>query len=154
MEGADGTAILAEINRRLGNLEIRAGQTETRADVLESHTQLPHSRGISTAILELEKFVETLKSDPPAAQSAVEALVESKMTASAMLAAAAAATAQASTSDPLNTRTQERKQWPVLESKAIQDIGKISEAKGYRQWNKKMKNAWNKPDPNQDGRQS
>ena len=30
---------------------------------------------------------------------------------------------------------------PILESKAIQDIGKLTDAKSYRQWNKKMKNA-------------
>ena len=30
---------------------------------------------------------------------------------------------------------------PILELKAIQGIGKLTEAKGYRQWNKKMKNA-------------
>ena len=30
---------------------------------------------------------------------------------------------------------------PILESKAIQDVGKLTDAKSYRQWNKKMKNA-------------
>ena len=30
---------------------------------------------------------------------------------------------------------------PILESKAIQDVGKVADAKSYRQWNKKMKNA-------------
>ena len=30
---------------------------------------------------------------------------------------------------------------PILESKAIQEIGKLTDAKSYRQWNKKMKNA-------------
>ena len=30
---------------------------------------------------------------------------------------------------------------PILESKAIQDVGKVTDAKRYQQWNKKMKNA-------------
>ena len=30
---------------------------------------------------------------------------------------------------------------PILESKAIQDIGTLTDAKSYRQWNKKRKNA-------------
>ena len=30
---------------------------------------------------------------------------------------------------------------PILESKAIQDIGKLTDAKSYRTWSRKMKNA-------------
>ena len=30
---------------------------------------------------------------------------------------------------------------PILESKAIQEIGKLNDARSYRHWNKKMKNA-------------
>ena len=30
---------------------------------------------------------------------------------------------------------------PILESKAIQDIGKVSDVKGYRAWCRKLKNA-------------
>ena len=33
---------------------------------------------------------------------------------------------------------------PILESKAIQEMGTSTEAKGYRQWNRKMKNALEK----------
>ena len=35
----------------------------------------------------------------------------------------------------------ERPMQPGSESKAIQEIGKLTDAKSYRQWNKKMKNA-------------
>ena len=38
---------------------------------------------------------------------------------------------------------QDKDSWykSVFESKAIQDIGPVVDAKQYRQWNKKMKNA-------------
>ena len=44
---------------------------------------------------------------------------------------------------PIERQPQARQEHakPILESKAIQDIGKLTDAKSYRQWNKKMKNA-------------
>ena len=35
----------------------------------------------------------------------------------------------------------------VLESKAVQDNDQIVDAKGYRQWNRKVKNAWEQTRP-------
>ena len=38
------------------------------------------------------------------------------------------------------SQTKQEHAKPILESKAAQDIGKLTDAKSYRRWNKKMKN--------------
>ena len=35
---------------------------------------------------------------------------------------------------------------PILESKAIQDVGSVTDSKSYRNFNRKMRNAWNRRD--------
>ena len=63
--------IVAEISRRLSTLE-------ARADAIETHTALSHSRAIGGAVIELERTLESWTTDPPMMISAIDQMMDSK----------------------------------------------------------------------------
>ena len=115
---ATGDAILAELNRRLPHLE-------SRSDQIDPLIQLPHGRAINDAIGTPERHVESWTADPPLVKSAIELLVDSKAAAAASVAVATA------TSPMIANPAREQRTRPILESKAIQDVGRVNDAKGY-----------------------
>ena len=110
-----------------------------RIGALEQHNlenALPDPRGtgfnirnIAQVLLAMESYVVTLKDNPPIQKSNLDELIDSKLkTAIAM---------------SKGGNNQDKDTWykSVFESKAIQDIGPVVDAKQYRQWNTKIKNA-------------
>ena len=107
-------AVIQEVMRRVTNLE-------TAMTIVGSDGQ---ERPLAQSFVNLEQSVITQT-------ATVQLLIDAKIK-SAMVAMEAGE----KSSQPKKDFTK-----PILESKAIQDVGKLTDAKGYRQWNKKMKNA-------------
>ena len=111
---------LAEVQQRLTNVE--ASLTIQGTD--------GQPRSLMQSFIDLETWAYPQLNRPPITAETVEMLIDAKLR-TAML-------GMQSAERPMQS---ERPMQPVLESKAIQEIGKLADAKSYRQWNKKMKNA-------------
>ena len=107
------------IQTRLGNLE--------GALILQGNDG--NTRSLTQSFIDLETWALPLLNRPPITVETVEMLIDAKIR-TAILSLSSSQGPRGETSGK-----------PILESKAIQEIGKLTEAKGYRQWNKKMKNA-------------
>ena len=125
MAATDGTAVLAEINSRLTALE--AGMSgASNASSREAQIEIQIARS-SSAITNMVSTTQDMEAQ-------TGGIIDAKI-------AAAVVTLTASggmQSPPQNSNWNPRS---ILESKAVQDIDRVVDAKGYRQWNRKMKNA-------------
>ena len=125
MAAMDGTAVLAEINGRLNALE--AGMTEV-SNVVPRVAQIEMQiAGNVSAINNVVTKIQEME-----AQTA--GIIDMKI--AAAIAVMTATGGMQTTPQHTNWGTRS-----ILESKAIQDIDRVVDAKGYRQWNRKMKNA-------------
>ena len=107
-------------------------------------------RNLAKTILDMEIYVTTLIGDPPTKVSEINSIIENKMkTEIEMLIDSKLRTAM-QFSKVGNRDEGGGQSWykSVLESKAAQEIGTVVDAKQYRQWNKKMKNAIDQIRPN------
>ena len=86
-------------------------------------------RSLSQSFIDLETWALPMLNRPAPTVETVEMLIDAKIRTAIM---------GVQSSQRLHGDASSK---PILESKAIQEIGKLTEAKGYRQWNKKMKNA-------------
>ena len=114
-------AMAQEIVRRVTNLE--ASMTIRGGDGQE--------RPLVQSFVNLEARVLQQQQQTPSNMEEIERLIDVKLR-SAIVAM-----------QPIERQSQPKQDFvkPILESKAIQDVGKVTDAKSYRQWNKKMKNA-------------
>jgi hypothetical protein len=114
-------AMAQEMPRRVTNLE--ASMTIQGGDGQE--------RPLVQSFVNLEARVLQQQQQTPVNMEAIEMLIDAKLR-SAIIGM-----------QPNERQSQSRPNSakPILESKAIQEIGKLTDAKSYRQWNKKMKNA-------------
>ena len=121
-------------------------ELKTRIEALESFVNSNRIQGapgmgdrnLAKTVLDMEIFMTTLIGDPPPKKPEIEALVDSKIR-----------TAMQFVQNG-NQGQGGGQAWykSVLESKAVQEIGNVVDAKQYRQWNKKMKNALDQIRPN------
>ena len=99
-------------------------------------------RNLAQTVLDMEIFVSTLTNNPPTQTSTVNALIEEKMTleVEGLIDIKLRTVMQFAKG---NARDEGGQSWfkSVVESKAVQEIGPVVDAKQYRQWSKKMKNA-------------
>ena len=114
-------AMAQEIQMRVANLE--ASMTIRGGDGQE--------RPLAQSFVNLEARVLQQQQQTPSNMEEIERLIDAKLR-SAIVAM-----------QPIERQPQAKQDFakPILESKAIQDVGKVTDAKSYRQWNKKMKNA-------------
>ena len=132
--------------------------TNTRLEVVEAwmnSNKIPTAdgageRNLAKTVLDMEIYVTALASNPPIQTSNVNAIVEDKIKKEI----------EGIIDIKLRTALQfvqngnqgqgGGQAWfkSVLESKAVQEIGNVIDAKQYRQWNKKMKNALEQIRPN------
>ena len=83
------------------------------------------SKSTMDVIREIESWIKTQVADPPMSKDAIGDLVDGKL----------------KTARTLLGSYHDAGGKPILESKAIQDIGLLADAKTYRRWNMRMKNA-------------
>ena len=99
-------------------------------------------RNLAKIVLDMEIFVKTLVDDPPIKMNEMQTAIENaiKTNVDAIIDSKLKTALQFSN---YSNRSETNQNWSksVLESKAIQEIGTVVDAKQYRQWNKKMKNA-------------
>ena len=117
-----------EMANRIVALELAMQQQMTTMQSLVPITDVASGQQKSTVatIQDLESWVKQQVADPPMTKHAIGDLVDAKLQ-----------TAQSFANQKSNTGFSK----PILESKAVQDIGALSDAKTYRRWNMRMKNA-------------
>ena len=117
-----------EMANRIVALELAMQQQMTTMQSLVMITDVASGQQKSTVatIQDLESWVKQQVADPPMTKHAIGDLVDAKLQ-----------TAQSFANQKSNTGFSK----PILESKAVQDIGALSDAKTYRRWNMRMKNA-------------
>lgn len=86
-----------------------------------------NQRSLTQSFIDLESWAIPLRSRAPPTTEMMETLIDAKIRTAIQ------------TMRPADKPFSGSK--PILESKAIQDIGKLNDAKSYRPWSKKMKNA-------------
>ena len=97
-----------------------------RLDAVESITRLDGARPINQAVSDLEAFVRPQVDNPPVNKQEIDDLLNAKIS---------MAISMRGKGDDYSYKKS------VLEGKALQDVGEVIDAKTYRQWNRKMKNA-------------
>ena len=119
----EGEQVVTEINRRLAAIDTALFQIKLPGDRNQNQTAAEQVAG---AIVDLEVAVKDLIADPPirqshqqSQQSQLEATIDAKIR-------TAIAIGQ---SNPQQTWHHSK---PILESKAMQDVGPIIDAKQYR----------------------
>ena len=125
MATTGGTAVLAEVNNRLSALV--AGMSGASNCCIESAQIEMQIGGSSSAIPNVVAKIQEME-----AQTA--GIIDAKI-------AAAVAVMTASGGMQVNQQHAIWSSRSILESKAIQDIDRVVNAKGYRQRSRKMKNA-------------
>ena len=127
MTTAAETAIVA----RLESLE--AWRTSNRLTLASGSSE----QNLAKTLFDIDIYASTLTNDPPVQQSNTEALLQRKMRqhVESLIDIKLRMAVQFNSNDSRN----ENKSWfkYVLESKAIQEIGVVVDAKQYRQWNNK-----------------
>ena len=106
-------------------------------------------RNLAKTSLDMEIYVATLINDPPMQARNIQAIVEAKIKndVEELIDAKLRTTLQFA---KVNHRDDGKQLWfnSVLESKAVQEVGLVVDAKQYRQWSKRMKNALDQIRPN------
>ena len=130
----------------------------SRIETLESWKQsnrLPTTDGLSErnlakTLMDMEIYVSTLISDPPIKTSNVQEIFDNKIKSEIETLIDIKLRTAMQFSKVGNRDEGGGQTWykSVLESKAIQEIGTVVDAKQYRQWSKKMKNALDQIRPN------
>ena len=128
----------------------------TRLEGLESwknSNRLPTSdgsgeRNLAKTILDMEIYVSTLINDLPTKESTVHEIIDDRIKTN--IEAIIDSKLRTALQFAKGGQREESNSWfkSVLESKAVQEIGTVIDAKQYRQWNKKMKNALDQIRPN------
>ena len=123
----------------------------SRLEALETYVQsnkIPADHGagernLAKVVLDMEIFVRTLVGDPPATKSELQTLVDGAIKNNIETLIDSKLRTAMQFSKVGNRDESGGQSWykSVLESKAAQEIGTVVDAKQYRQWNKKMKNA-------------
>ena len=102
-----------------------------RLEIVESALSIQGSdgqpRSLTQSYIDLESWARPLLNRPPLAVETVELLIDAKL--------------RTAIQGVQSVEKSHSGSKPISESKAIQEIGKLNDAKSYRPWNKKMKNA-------------
>ena len=129
-----------------------------RVDALEAFVQsnrVPGAQGsgernLAKVVLDMEICVSTLISDPPVKWNEINSIIENRIKSEIETLIDIKLRTAMQFSKVGNRDEGGGQSWykSVLESKAIQEIGTVIDAKQYRQWSKKMKNALDQIRPN------
>ena len=137
----EGQLFVQDTQQRLANLEHAMQATQALAGTLnriEGSLITQDGRDIQTTMAAMEGWLQSLQyhvDNLNNRQDKSAEIVDEKIkTAMSMCNA--------------NRPTPETSRKPILESKAIQDVGKLTDANTYRSWNRKMKNALEQTRPN------
>ena len=107
---------LSEVQQRLTNVEASLTIQGTNGN----------TRSLTQSFIDLETWAWPQLNRPPITVETVEMLIDAKLR-----------TAMSGMQSAERPMQSERPMQPILESKAIQEIGKLTDAKSYRQWNKR-----------------
>ena len=121
---------IAAIHTRLTEIETYNIQVGSFNKTIQEITQSNTQKDIKSAVMDLLDHMRNQEENPPVTREIAEDLIDAKIR-SAMVTIKAGG-------------DQNESYWKgksILESKAMQDVGKVIDAKTYRQWNRKMKNA-------------
>ena len=99
-----------------------------RLVAIEAAIVMPGQRNLVQALSDVEAWVAQQMASPPPTMPNIEAVIDAKLR------------------TMLNTIQvghggQKEVRKLILESKAVQEVERLSDAKGYRAWNKRMKSA-------------
>ena len=97
-------------------------------------------RSIAKTIMDMEIYVNSLINNPPIQDQTSDAVLDNKIKTNIEALIDSKLKTAIAMSKP-DYKDDNRWFKSILESKAVQDIGPVVDAKQYRQWNKKMKNA-------------